>query len=184
VFANRINDYLLVDFTSGTMDQKSTGVTRNIDARTWGAELGGSQRFGAWKADATLAYTRGDNTTDGTALAQVSPLELRLGLNYAAATWSLGALLRAVDDQRRVDIGKGNIVGKDIGPTPGFAVFSLNGSWQPWTGGLLSAGVDNLFDVAYAEAVSRAGGAIPGYVQTTRVNEPGRTLWMKLAQRF
>lgn len=184
VFANRINDYLLVDFSSGTMDQKATGVTRNIDAHTWGAELGGSQRFGAWKADASLAYARGDNRTDGTALAQVSPLELRIGLNYAAATWSLGALLRAVDDQSRVDIGKGNIVGKDIGATPGFAVFSLNGSWQPWTGGLLSAGVDNLFDVTYAEAVSRAGGTIPGYVQTTRINEPGRTLWVKLAQRF
>lgn len=43
---------------------------------------------------------------------------------------------------------------------------------------------DNLFDKTYAEFVSRAsgngmGGAIPGYVQTTRVNEPGRNFWLK-----
>jgi hypothetical protein len=27
------------------------------------------------------------------------------------------------------------------------------------------------------------GGTIGGYVQTTRVNEPGRTLWLKLVAR-
>jgi len=50
---------------------------------------------------------------------------------------------------------------------------------------LLSAGIDNLLDKSYAEFVSRAagngmGGAIPGFVQTLRVNEPGRTAWLKL----
>ncbi|MDO8331215.1 MAG: TonB-dependent copper receptor [Fluviicoccus sp.] len=189
LFYNRIQDYLLVDYTFMGMDKMATGVTRNIDARSFGGELGAAREFGAWKADATLAYTRGDNTTDHTALAQVSPLEVRLGLNYAASNWSVGGLVRLVDDQSRVDIGRGNIVGKDLGKTPGFAVFSLNGNWKPWQDGTLSAGVDNLFDRTYAEAVSRAGGngmggAIPGYVQTTRVNEQGRTLWLKLSQSF
>lgn len=189
VFFSDIQDFLLVDYTFMGMDKMATGVTRNVDARTWGGEFGAARRFGHWKADATLSYVRGDNRTDGTPLAQLSPLEARLGLNYAMANWSVGGLVRLVDEQTRVDVGRGNIVGKDLGRTPGFAVFSVNGSWKAWTDGTLSAGVDNLFDRAYAEAISRAGGngmggAIPGYVQTTRVNEAGRTVWLKLAQKF
>jgi iron complex outermembrane receptor protein len=61
----------------------------------------------------------------------------------------------------------------------------LNTSYKFNASTLLSAGADNLFDREYAEFVSRSsgngmGGSIPGYLQTMRVNEPGRTLWLKL----
>jgi iron complex outermembrane receptor protein len=36
----------------------------------------------------------------------------------------------------------------------------------------------------YAEFISRNGAMVPGYVTTTRVNEPGRTLWVKLDLRY
>ena len=180
-YYNTISDFLLIDYSGGGMDKMTTGVTRNVDARTWGAELTAARRSGRWKTDAALAYAHGDNRTDGTPLAQMSPLEIRIGLDYATARWSAGGLLRLVDDQDRVDPGKGNIVGKDLARTPGFAVFSLNGRWQAAPHLTLSSGIDNLFNRAYAEAISRAGGAIPGYVQTTRVNEPGRTVWLKIA---
>jgi iron complex outermembrane receptor protein len=62
-------------------------------------------------------------------------------------------------------------------------VFSLNGGWRVTGYARLSAGVDNLFDTTYAEFISRTGGAVPGFVTTTRVNEPGRTLWIKLDLR-
>lgn len=45
---------------------------------------------------------------------------------------------------------------------------------------LVTAGVDNLFDRTCAEHISQAGSMVPGFVQTTRVNEPGRTIWMKV----
>jgi len=32
----------------------------------------------------------------------------------------------------------------------------------------------------YAEFISRSGSDVPGFTTTTRVNEPGRTLWAKL----
>ena len=48
----------------------------------------------------------------------------------------------------------------------------------------ITAGVDNLLDETYAEHVSRAGAAIPGFVQTTRVNEPGRIAWLKAQLDF
>jgi iron complex outermembrane receptor protein len=37
-----------------------------------------------------------------------------------------------------------------------------------------------VFDRTYAEHLSRSGAMVPGYLQTTRVNEPGQTLWMKV----
>ena len=58
-------------------------------------------------------------------------------------------------------------------------VLSLNAAWRPRDGMLVAAGVDNLFDRVYAEHLSRAGAMVQGYVQTRRVNEPGRTLWLK-----
>jgi iron complex outermembrane receptor protein len=44
--------------------------------------------------------------------------------------------------------------------------------------------VDNLFDKTYAEHLSRSGAMVPGYEQTVRVNEPGRTLWLKVGGSF
>jgi iron complex outermembrane recepter protein len=84
-----------------------------------------------------------------------------------------------VQGQTRYDTGYGNIVGQDIGASSGFAIFSLNAAYKPKKGMLLSAGVDNLFDKTYAEFISRSGASVGGFAQTTRVNEPGRTLWLK-----
>jgi len=79
---------------------------------------------------------------------------------------------------------QGNIVGQDLGRTGGFGVLSLNAGWKPTPAVLVSAGVDNLFDKVYAEHLSRGGAAVSGFEQTTRVNEPGRTLWLKVGASF
>ena len=59
-------------------------------------------------------------------------------------------------------------------------MFSLNAGYRPRKGVTVTAGVDNVFDRTYAEHISRSSAAIPGYEQSLRVNEPGRTLWIKL----
>ena len=182
-FYNKISDFILVDYAP--MDKMVTGAVRNVDATTYGAELGYGQALGGnWKLNSSLAYVHGDNDTDGTPLPQLPPLEARIGLGYDDKQWSFGALVRLVAEQTRYDLNRGNIVGKDLGPSSGFGIFSLNAGWRPNKTTLVSAGVDNLFDKNYAEFISRAngdgmGGPIPGYVQTTRVNEAGRTLWLK-----
>lgn len=178
-FASELDDYILLQngFRKGT---RTTTVVRNVDARSWGAEADASLRVGdAWMLGGSLAWTRGENRSDDTPLAQMPPLEARLTLGYARAAWSAGALLRVVRAQDRFVIGQGNIVGQDIGPTGGFAVLSVNAGWRPRQGVQVTAGVDNLLDRAYAEHLSRAGAMVAGFVQSTRVNEPGRTLWLK-----
>lgn len=180
-FYNKISDYILIQSNvSKVAPMRTVTITRNVDAKSWGAEAGvGYVIAQNWKADATLAWVRGDNETDGTPLAQLPPLEGRLGLTYDNKTWSVGSLLRMVAEQNHYDLNKGNIVGQDLGRTPGFSIFSVNASYRPKKGTLISGGVDNLFDKTYAEHLSRAGAAVAGFTQTTRVNEPGRNLWLK-----
>ena len=104
------------------------------------------------------------------------------GGNMASAL--IGGLVRAVAAQDRVAVNQGNIVGQDIGPSAGFAVFSLHAAWRATSRARLSAGVDNIFDTTHAEHISRAGSMLASYTQTVRINEPGRTLWTKLDLTF
>jgi iron complex outermembrane recepter protein len=184
VFAADIKDYILIQSSvakpSGMMGSRMAVITRNVAASTMGGEAALAWRLGDhWKADASLAYVRGENDTDSRPLAQLPPLEGRLALAYATDTWSAGGLVRLVGSQDRVVVNQGNIVGQDIGRSPGFGIVSLNASRRLGRNHRLSVGADNLLDRAYAEHISRAGGMVSGYLQTTRVNEPGRTLWAK-----
>ncbi|BDU71856.1 TonB-dependent copper receptor [Mesoterricola silvestris] len=190
VFANRVSDYILIQSNvmkpAGMMGTRAATVTRNVDAASYGGEATGMVRFaGGLRLDGSLAYVRGRNRTDGLALAQIPPLEARLGIVYQGDTWSAGLLTRGVARQDRVAVNQGTIVGQDLGPTGGFGVLSLNGAWNAAPGLVVSFGVDNLANRLYAEHVSRGATAVPGYApQTLRVGEPGRNLWVKLAYAF
>jgi len=72
-------------------------------------------------------------------------------------------------------------VGRDIGSSGGFGVFSINGGYCLSNNLTLTTGIDNLFNKNYAEHINAVPPALAGYFDTTRVNEPGRTFWMKLA---
>ncbi|WP_028605051.1 TonB-dependent copper receptor [Ottowia thiooxydans] len=171
-----VQDYILFDYTA-----KSSAV-RNVNAATTGFELGGQYRMGAsWNAQATLAGTWANNRTDGRPLPQTPPAELRLGLNYAEGPWSAGALWRLVSAQHRVAAGQGNKVGKDFSASRGFGVVSLHAGYRLNQKLKLLLGVDNLFNKAYAEHLNLAGNAGFGFPGGTRINEPGRTVWLRAA---
>ncbi|MHC6227636.1 TonB-dependent copper receptor [Pseudomonas sp. X10] len=185
-YAGQIRDYILFDYRSGMMGMPSSRA-QNIDARILGGELGAAYKLTEnWKADATLAYAWGKNSSDGKALPQMPPLESRLGLTYSQDDWSAGALWRVVAAQNRIAQDSGNVVGKDYEKSAGFGVFSLNGAYKVNNNLKLSAGVDNLFDKAYAEHLNLAGNAGFGYPATDPqpVNEPGRTFWTKVDISF
>ncbi|NJA87613.1 TonB-dependent copper receptor [Rhodocyclus tenuis] len=178
-FYAKVNDYILINWDKGQ--------TRNVNATIFGGEADASYRISStWTTTGTLAYVRGNNDTDGKPLAQQPPLEMRLAINYDDGRLSYGALWRLVAAQNRYDLGSGNIVanGKDLGRSGGFGVFSLNAGWRPTKGSLITAGVDNVFNKAYAEFLSKSGqsSGISGadlFPPNTRINEPGRTFWLK-----
>ncbi|MFP4203318.1 MAG: TonB-dependent copper receptor [Opitutales bacterium] len=180
VFANRVDDYILIE-SQVPKGMRTATISRNIETSSYGGEFAlGYELSKEWHFDASVAYVRARNRTDGRPLAQQPPLEGRLALTYARADWSVGGLLRLVDEQHRVAVNQGNLVGQDIGPSSGFAVLSINAAWQVSERHRLTAGIDNLLDKTYAEHLSRAGALVAGFPPPdTRVNEPGRNAWVQ-----
>ncbi len=190
LFGAQIDDFLLIESgfrkPATAMGSRAATVTRSVDARTWGAEASAAwEHESGWRADASIAWVHGTNRIEKRPLGQQPPFEGRLGLGYAAPRWSVGGLARFVGRQDRVAIRQGSIVGQDLGPTPGFAVFSLHAAIHLGERLQLSTGVDNVFDRDYAEHLSRGGAVVAGFPPpTTRVNEPGRTAWMRVDFRY
>lgn len=160
---------------------------RNIDAIRLGGELEVKWEFAPnWSIASNLAYTYGKNRTDGKPLAQTPPLEWNSTLAFDNGKFSAGALWKVVAKQNRFSKGQGNIVGQDIGASAGFGVLSVNAGWKFNKYATLQGGVDNVFNKTYAEFVSRSGGFVDpaAGIKTTRVNEPGRTAWLRLQAKF
>lgn len=184
-YAGRLQDYILFQYRSGGMMGSSTQAS-NVDARIAGAEAGLEWRpTQAWKLGSTLAYAWGENRSENRPLPQIPPLEGRFSASYEQARWSVGALFRAVGRQSRVAQDEGNVVARDLGPSAGFATLSLNGAYRINDSLRASVGVDNLFDRAYAEHLNLAGSADFGFpADPVRINEPGRSFWLKLDYRY
>ena len=190
-FANYIKDYILTEKDNPRLNDLA-GLTsaRNINAMRYGFELGAEYVMdSSWKLGGDMSYTWGRNNTDRVPLGQTPPLELRLRAGYDTEQAALLLSMRAVARQHRVSIGDGNINGVDIGPTPGFAVFGIHGHWRFNKLARLSFGIDNLFDRTYAEHLTKAVqtpeffsglGINPNIGSTTRINEPGRSIWVRL----
>jgi iron complex outermembrane receptor protein len=181
-YAGHVSDFILLHYSA---DMMGTSYASNVPATIAGGEAGFEYALTQrWKLDASIAYAWGRNDGEHLPLPQLPPLESRLGLTYDAGPWSIGALWRGATAQHRVAPGEGNIVGQDLGPTGGFGVFSLNGGYRLTRAVVLTAGVDNLFDKTYAEHVNAVNEGLVGYVNTVRVNEPGRTAWLKVGFKF
>lgn len=179
-YAGRVDDFILFTYRQGMMGM--TTVASNVDARIQGSEAGVEWRpLPHWTMGGTLAYAWGKNRDNGKALPQMPPLEARFSLSYDNGRWSVGMLVRAVSEQNRVAEEQGNIVGRDLGPSAGFATLAFNGGYRLGDNLQLTAGVDNLFDRRYSEHLNLAGSADFGYpADPVRINEPGRTAWLKL----
>ena len=179
VFGSNIKDFIMME-RQGMMNFN----VRNINASRFGGEAEVKWTFAPnWEVGTSLAYTHGKNRTDGKPLAQTPPLEWNNTLAFDNGKFSAGALWRIVAKQNRYSKGQGNIVGQDIGASSGFGVLSLNAGWKFSKYATLQAGIDNVFNKTYAEFVSRGGDPSAG-TQTLRVNEPGRTAWLRLQAKF
>lgn len=180
-YAGRVDDFILFTYSTGGMMGSISSVA-NVDARIRGGEAGVEYRPAQrWKLGGTLAYAWGENRTQGRPLPQMPPLETRISLAYDDTRWSFGSVLRGVAGQDRVAPEQGNVVGRDLSSSPGFAVFAINGGYRFTDTVQLTAGIDNLFNRTYSEHLNLAGSADFGFpAYPVRINEPGRLAWLKL----
>lgn len=166
---------------------KDKGTTAaNIDASLYGGEVDLAYSLSEhWTATASLAYVRGSNDSDDRPLAQIPPLEGTLGLKYQHEKVEAGLLWRGVQAQTRYDVNNGSEIGYDLGASSGFGILSVTLAYKASQAVTIAAGVDNIFDKNYAEFISRSG-ATPalGFASSFRVNEPGRTVWVKASYAY
>jgi len=156
---------------------------RNVDARFYGGEMALVLKpVKVLTFPASLAYVRAENTSDGTDLPEIPPVEgriaCRLNLETPVLWWAeLGG--RFVNEQTRIDPS----FPED--ETPGFAVFHFRAGAEVVDGLSVEAGVENLFDKEYHEHLTRealmAGGDLrPG----DEIPEPGRFVYVSLRYSF
>lgn len=171
VYADRVDDFILRDAFS------VPGVTtyRNIDATLAGLELSGSWERNGFMIAGDATYTYGQNTTDGRALAQIPPFNGQIAVSYGQNAWRTGARVNWAATQTRIDPAR------DPGQTPGYTTLDLFGSYEISENAVLLAGVNNVTDRTYANHLSRANVFDP---TLTQVNEPGRSVYLKLEARF
>ena len=191
-YAGLINDYILMSYhdhsgmsgmNHGTASK--TAGAKNVDATIAGAEAGVGYQFSdAIQADVSAMYAWGKNTTDGTPLPQIAPLEARVNLRYVQDKYTLGALWRLVNGQNRISKDQGNIVGYDMDQSAGFGTLSVNGTYHLREGLDLSAGIDNALDKTYKEHLNKAGSAGFGFAEDQQFNNIGRNYWARISMKF
>jgi iron complex outermembrane receptor protein len=183
-FVDQADDFIVRDRAhgqEGILQSDNATIYRNIEARLVGIEAEGSYQLSQrLRIAGTASWVQGDNRTDDRPLAQIPPLQGRLQLDYGAEKWGTAGIFRWAAAQTRVDDDPTTGSGQDYGETPGYGALDLSGRYRIVGSLSIFAGVDNVFDRAYANHLNRGNLFDPDPV---RINEPGRTLRVRLAWR-
>ncbi|HEV7435462.1 MAG TPA: TonB-dependent hemoglobin/transferrin/lactoferrin family receptor [Pseudorhizobium sp.] len=176
-YRNFIDNESRIDST-GTYPLGITEYFNRDRVRIYGVELSVHRRFdNGIRVYGALSYADGVDLETDEDIRSVPPLKAVLGTGYAAETWGADLIFTAakgVDD----DGDAGTL------EAPGYGIFDLTGWWEPEQakGLTIRAGVYNIFDKAYYDAVNLAT------IQTPQpdefYSEPGRTFKISLTQRF
>lgn len=152
VFYHHINDYIqgiastdAAVIALSTMMGDSTPLQySNVDAKLYGIDANWFVAISNdWQLDGTISYVRGERRDTSDNLYRIAPLTARTMLSYVQTEWRVGFEAVTVSSQHQVSVENGEK------KTAGYAVFNLNGNYQPTQNITLTAGVNNLFDRDY-----------------------------------
>lgn len=148
--------------------------------RITGHELRGEWQIDSqWKANAGLAYSKGESDTNGVKapLDSVQPQRTILGVSYDAGVWSARANLVHSDSKNVGDISTGTA---QFAPGA-YDVVDVGATWKPLKNVTLNANINNLFDTTYWR-----WGDVSGLAATSTTKDaytaPGRTI--QIAARY
>lgn len=189
VFVDYADDFILWDRARGQpgiLVANDANVFRNIDAVITGASARVGYRWASgFSMRADMHFTYGENLTDERPIGQIPPLEMITTVGYETPLWGIEGRLRAVGRQDRLDgyfrTGSG-VDGNGLGRAAhGFALVDVMATWRPLPNVTLQAGVENLFDKAYAEHIERSDIDDPFLVNQLAA---GRSLVLRGVARF
>lgn len=177
LFHNWIGDYILRDRTNVPGDNAT--IYRNVSVRMFGGELTARRHWSSgWGAELGAGYVHAENRSDNRPVAQTPPLEGVVAITYEAKQWLMGVRGRGAARQSRVDSDPLVGSGLDAGKTSAWGVLDFYARWSsPKERWRLDVGIDNMLDAHYAQHLNRASAFDPEQIQ---VNEPGRSVWIKL----
>uniref|UniRef100_UPI0025FFA440 TonB-dependent receptor domain-containing protein n=1 Tax=uncultured Xanthomonas sp. TaxID=152831 RepID=UPI0025FFA440 len=174
-----IESYRFVGFNAdGLMLYQSRNVDRvtirGVEAKA-GVDFGAlDARWAGWSLQASAAYARGDNRTDGTPLNSVDPLRGVVGLGYDRSSWGAQLVATAVAKKRRPEL-----------PTyytpAGYATLDLLAHWHFTEGARLYVGVFNLADRRYIDWNMLPGATLASSAVLDRYTGAGRNVSVSLA---
>lgn len=188
-WADWVNDYILKDWarnqpdavnpvTAGWNDMRIIYINKNAQLR--GVDLSASWGLGN-TTDLTVStsYVQGYNDTDNRNLAGIPPLSGQVTLTHQRGPVLYGARLNWATDKDDID----PLAAPDeTGKIPGWTTLDLYANWRLNAQWQLSAGVDNVFDHAYANYLNRKMDPTQG--TSYLVNEPGRSFYAKVTAKF
>ncbi len=156
---------------------------RNVDAELYGGEISLVGKLGShWSLPCSVAHVRGRNATTGGDLPEIPALDVRVAVRATGGEvrpWWVEFGARLADEQKRVD----NAFPED--ETPGYTLFHLRGAWQISDHLTVEASVENLFDEAYHDHLSREAAMAAGDLAAgDEVPSPGRSFYAGLIYRF
>lgn len=157
VFRSRMKNMIssVIDPTLKPMIATSPGVRRMVnieDARLWGFEGRWQQRIGGrLDNEVSISFTGGQDHSRDMPLPEISPMDLRerLSVRFWKDKLSASATLRHVMAQDRISTAFGEK------RTDAFTTVDLGLVARPGSNVQLTLGVQNVFDVAYREHLSR-----------------------------
>ncbi|WP_294947576.1 TonB-dependent receptor [Sulfurivirga sp.] len=182
-WADWVSDYILKDQAQNQPAAVKVADTRiiyvNRDAELRGVDLTVSWALPARTLlSASASYTYGYNTADHRNLAGIPPLNGFVTLAQRHGTLRYGARWNWAVDKSDID----PLSPDEVGRTPGWNTLDLFADWRVRRNLTVSAGVDNVFDHAYADYLNRRTDPTQG--TSWQVNEPGRSFYAKITATF
>lgn len=186
VFYADVDDFITLDRYRGRLAPlRGNIISRNVDAKLWGADVQYRQNWIQNLSTALGAHYRyGQNQTDHRPLYQIAPFAADVRVDWRdyfdGGSYSFGSRLHYQHQQNRRDDNTLTGLGID-NATKGFSTLDLYGGveWKNNVG--LSFGIDNVFDRNYALYFS--GNHVEAIAPSV-VNAPGRTFWLRLNAAF
>lgn len=156
----------------------------NHHAELYGADLAGALKlwsapgYGTFGLTLAAGWAHGEDTTAHTDLYHFMPANAAITLTHSLGAWQGAAEIRLVGRKSQVDALRNEPV------TPAYALLDLRASYG-WRQFRLDAGIDNVFDTAYAPPL---GGVSLGDYAATGILRPvpgmGRSLHVALTENL